>query len=155
MLVSCWIGIFLNDLFYGDLLGTDIPLIGYENDGCPIRFGDNGLPEPDGGVGVPDNLEIIAFAPATLGEDPRAPYPPRIPREDMDTCSRIAYGEANEQTKQRLMRGHAVMASFRRGKGEVFNGGTTEWAHGLAANDPFLEQITLNVFRRFGLRTES
>ena len=42
------------------------------------------------------------------------------------------------------------MASFRRGKGEVFNGGTTEWAHGLAAGDPFVEQITRNVLTRFG-----
>ncbi len=29
------------------------------------------------------------------------------------------------------------MASFAKGAGEVFNAGTTEWAHGLAANDPF------------------
>jgi hypothetical protein len=43
-----------------------------------------------------------------------------------------------------------VMASFRRGAGEVFNGGTTEWAHGLAARDPFVERITRNVLRRFG-----
>jgi hypothetical protein len=43
-----------------------------------------------------------------------------------------------------------VMASFKRGKGEVFNGGTTEWAHGLAADDPFVAQITRNVLRRFG-----
>ena len=42
------------------------------------------------------------------------------------------------------------MASFTRGKGEVFNGGTTEWAHGLAADDPFIVQITRNVLRRFG-----
>jgi hypothetical protein len=42
------------------------------------------------------------------------------------------------------------MASFARGKGEVFNGGTTEWAHGLAAHDPFIEQITRNVLKRLG-----
>ena len=41
------------------------------------------------------------------------------------------------------------MASFKRGKGEVFNGGTTEWAYGLAAHDPFIEQITRNVLTRF------
>jgi hypothetical protein len=43
-----------------------------------------------------------------------------------------------------------VMASFARGKGEVFNGGTTEWAHGLKAGDPFIARITRNVLRRFG-----
>jgi hypothetical protein len=41
------------------------------------------------------------------------------------------------------------MASFRRGKGEVFNAGTTEWAHGLGAGDPFVERITRNVLERF------
>ncbi len=41
------------------------------------------------------------------------------------------------------------MASFKRGKGEVFNSGTTEWAHGLAAGDPFVTQITRNVVKRF------
>ncbi len=143
------------DLYYGDLLGTDVPLIGYENDGCPLTFGEDGLPKPAGGVGVPNNLEIIGVAPATLGEDPRSPYPPLIPPEDMDTCARLAYGATNDVTKQRLMRGHAVMASFKRGEGEVFNGGTTEWAHGLAAKDAFLEKITLNVFARFGLHADT
>ncbi|MCB0065573.1 MAG: hypothetical protein KDD77_00405, partial [Caldilineaceae bacterium] len=32
------------DLYYGDVIGSDVPLIGYENDGCPIRFGPDGLP---------------------------------------------------------------------------------------------------------------
>jgi hypothetical protein len=52
--------------------------------------------------------------------------------------------------RRRLLHGHAVMASFTRGAGEVFNGGTTEWAHGLAARDPFVERITRNVLSRFG-----
>ena len=41
------------------------------------------------------------------------------------------------------------MASFRRGAGEVFNCGTTEWAYGLG--DPFVAAITRNVLRRFGV----
>jgi len=49
-----------------------------------------------------------------------------------------------------------VLASFKRGEGEVFNSGTTEWAHGLAARDPFVERITHNVLRRFGVgRTDA
>ena len=50
---------------------------------------------------------------------------------------------------ERLGRGHAVMASFRRGDGEVFNGGTTGLAHGLAAGDPFVDRITRSVLDRF------
>jgi len=49
-----------------------------------------------------------------------------------------------------MLRGHAAMASFTRGKGEVFNCGTTEWAHALKAKDPFVQRITRNVLQRFG-----
>jgi len=40
------------------------------------------------------------------------------------------------------------MAGFERGEGQVFNTGTTEWAHGLEA-DPFVARITSNVLDRF------
>lgn len=139
------------DLFYGDLLGSDIPLIGYENDGCPIRFGEDGLPVPDGGLGVPENLQIIGFAPATLAESPRSTFPEMIPPEKTDVLATIAYGNDEAVTQQRLMRGHSVMATFTKGKGEVFNSGTTEWAHGLGVGDAFVEKITHNILARFGV----
>jgi hypothetical protein len=137
------------DLYYGDVIGSPVPLVGYENDGCPIRFGADGLPAPNGGVGVPDNLEIIAFVPAAFAEPPDNPYRPLIPPEQMEVVARVAYGDASIETQQRVSRGHAVMASFTRGKGEIFNAGTTEWAHGLAAHDPFVTRITRNVIKRF------
>ena len=52
------------------------------------------------------------------------------------------------QLRRRMLRGHAVMASVRRGAGEVFNSGPTEWAYGLAARNPFVERITRNVLER-------
>jgi hypothetical protein len=137
------------DLYYGDVIGGAIPLVGYENDGCPIAFDANNLPVPNGGVGVPQNLEIIGFVPAVFAEDADSPYRPLIPPEQLDVIARCAHGDDSEASQQRVMRGHAVMASFKRGKGEVFNAGTTEWAHGLAANDPFVTRITRNVLRRF------
>lgn len=137
------------DLYYGDAIGGDVPLLGYENDGCPIRFDHRGLPVPDGGLGVPENLEIIALAPAMLFEPPDSPFPPVIPPENPEVLARIAYGLEGEEGMQRVNRGHAVLASFKKGRGEVFNAGTTEWAHGLAATDPFVEKITWNVIRRF------
>lgn len=139
-----------SDLFYGDQLGASVPLVGYENDGCPIRFGEDGLPVPDGGLGVPENLQIIGFAPATLAESSRSVFPEMIPPEKTDQLAKIAYGNFNDSTQQKLMRGHAVMATFTKGDGEVFNSGTTEWAHGLAAGDPFVEKITHNILARFG-----
>lgn len=141
------------DLYYGDVLGAGVPLIGYENDGCPIQFDETGLPIPSAGFGVPENLEIIGLAPATIAESPRSPFPLLIPPEEPETLAGIAFGARDEAAVKRLMRGHAIMASFRRGDGEVFNAGTTEWAHGLAAGDPFVAKITHNVLSRFGLTT--
>ncbi|MGD0189241.1 MAG: N,N-dimethylformamidase beta subunit family domain-containing protein [Rhizomicrobium sp.] len=137
------------DLFYGDTIGAEIPLLGYENDGCRFVFGDNGLPKPVAHLGVPESLEIIALAPCAFGEQP-SDHRPLIPPEKLNVCAQILFGDDSEASKARVLRGHAVMASFRRGKGEVFNGGTTEWAHALKARDPFVTQITRNVLRRFG-----
>ena len=136
------------DLWYGDQVGAAVPLLGYENDGCPIRFVD-GLPHPDGGVGVPDDLEIIGIAPATLFEPVDNPYGEVIPPEWPDVLAEVAWGRSDQAGIERLARGHAVMATCRRGAGEVFNCGTTEWAHGLAAGDPFVDRITRNVLDRF------
>ncbi len=142
------------DLYYGDAFGGDVPLLGYENDGCPIRFDARGLPVPDGGVGVPGNLEIIAFTPATLFEPPESPFPPVVPPENPEVLAEIGYGLVGEGATERLARGHAVMASFTKGKGAVFNAGTTEWAHGLAAHDPYVTRITRNVLDRFSAQPQ-
>lgn len=140
-----------SDLFYGDSLGLDVPLLAYENDGCLLTFGDDGLPRAVPHLGVPADLRIIAIAPCSYGEDLSKGYRPAIPPEDLGAAALIAFGDAGEAAQQRLLRGHAVMASFERGAGEVFNGGTTEWAYGLKARDPFIEAITRNVLRRFGV----
>lgn len=138
-----------SDLYYGDTFGGDVPLLGYENDGCPIRFDDRGLPVAHGGVGVPAHLSIIAIAPATLFEPPDSAFPPAIPPENPEVLAAFAYGRTDPGSTERLGRGHAVMASFTKGNREVFNAGTTEWVHGLAANDPFVTRITRNVIERF------
>ena len=137
-----------SDLYYGDQLGASVPLLGYENDGCPIRF-EHGLPHPGDGVGIPTDLEIIGIAPAALLEPPDNPFGEIIPPEDPETLATIAHGRSDAVGIERLNRGHAVMASFERGEGQVFNTGTTEWAHGLAAGDPFVARITSNVLDRF------
>ena len=139
------------DLFYGDTIGAEIPLLGYENDGCRFAFGDDGLPKPIAHLGVPQELQIIALTPCAFGERETSTYRPMIPPEKLDVCARILFGDESSESQARVLRGHAVMASFRRGKGEVFNAGTTEWAHGLKARDPFVTQITKNVLGRFGV----
>ena len=136
------------DLYWGDVFGDDVPLVGYENDGCAITFGEDGYPASRPLLGVPADLEIVAMAPTAFGESP-SPYRPLIPPEQLDVVARIAFGDGGAAAQARVLRGHAVMATFRRGKGEVFNAGTTEWAHGLAARNPFVEKITRNVLARF------
>ncbi len=136
------------DLYYGDVFGDQVPLVGYENDGALFGFDAAGLPAAVPRLGVPENLEIIALAPAAFGEAP-SPYRPLIPPEQLSVVAQIAYGSSSAEAQARVLRGHAVMASFSRGKGEVFNAGTTEWAHGLAAADPFVTRITRNVLNRF------
>ncbi|MBV9331299.1 MAG: DUF4350 domain-containing protein [Alphaproteobacteria bacterium] len=137
------------DLYYGDVIGADLPLLGYENDGCRFSFGPDGLPVPIAGLGVPSNLEIIALAPCAFGEDASSGYRPLIPPERLEVCADIVLGDRGEAAQRAMLRGHAVMAAFQCGKGEVFNCGTTEWAHGLKARDPFVERITTNVLSRF------
>jgi hypothetical protein len=138
------------DLYYGDVIGGGLPFLGYENDGCRFQFGDDGRLKPVATLGVPENLEIIAIAPCALGETAVEGYPPLIPPERLDVIAKDVFGEEGPAAEDRLLRGHAVMAAFKRGAGEVFNGGTTEWAHGLAAGDPFVQAITRNVLKRFG-----
>jgi hypothetical protein len=138
------------DLFWGDVIGAGLPLLGYENDGCRFTFGEDGRLAPVTTLGVPEGLEIIAVAPAAFGEEAGRGYAPIIPPENIDVILREVFGDVSAAAERRLLHGHAVMAAFRRGAGEVFNGGTTEWAHGLAARDPFVERITRNVLRRFG-----
>ena len=138
------------DLYYGDVVGAGLPFLGYENDGCRFSFGDDGRLKPVATLGVPENLQIIAIAPCALGETAVEGYPPLIPPERLDVIARDVFGQQGAEAEDRLLRGHAVMASFTRGRGEVFNGGTTEWAHGLAAGDPYIQTITRNVLKRFG-----
>lgn len=138
------------DLFYGDVIGSDLPFIGYENDGCRFQFADDGRLKPVAMIGVPENLEIIAIAPCAFGEESGRGYRPLIPPENLGVIAREVFEDPTPKGEARILRGHAVVASFRRGAGEVFNGGTTEWAHGLAAQDPYVTRITRNVLRRFG-----
>ncbi len=120
------------DLYYGDMFGDTVPLVGYENDGCRLAFGDDGLPAPAPGLGVPANLEVIAMAPCAFAEAPESAYRSLIPPEKSDVVAKIAFGDDSAPSQARILRGHAVMASFTRGKGEVFNlreppNGPTVW----------------------------
>ena len=46
-------------------------------------------------------------------------------------------------------RGAGMIATFTRGSGDVFNGGSTEWPHVLNVGDPFVTQVARDVLDRY------
>jgi hypothetical protein len=137
------------DLEYGDQIGTKDVIAGYECDGCAVAL-KHGLPVPTGEDGAPDSLEILAMAPASLLSPETAP--PAL--EDHETLSDLEYvadqvaGSTDPESLARFAHGYSMVAHHKRGKGEVFAAGCTDWVYGLIGCDPLIERITQNVVRR-------
>jgi hypothetical protein len=144
-------------LTYGDQLGAENAVVGYECDGCSFDFRD-GLPFPTGEDGTPKDLSIIGIAPVALFNRKNAPeelYPEGTLPDLELVCSQML-GSTSERTLQRLTHGHAVLGSYTSpGGGTVFSSGTTEWA--FALEDPQIGRITRNVIDRLSVsgRTKS
>ncbi len=131
-------------LEYGDQLGAEQTLVGYECDGCEMALQD-GLPVPTHQDGTPQGFTILATSPTTLAE--RAGVygeESYLGQEDLDFCAERIFGVNNEATRSRLAHGNAVMGIYTRG-GSVFTTGCTEWAYGLTGSNPYIEQITRNI----------
>jgi hypothetical protein len=134
---------------YGDVLGADATIVGYECDGCDLTYRD-GLPYPTGTDGTPADFEILGTAPAAhFTRDTAArPPAPHEPSEIEFIASRLFDSRAPEAV-ERIAHGHAVLGTWTStGGGTVVTSGSTDWAHGLAGRDPQVEQITRNVLDR-------
>jgi hypothetical protein len=145
-------------LRYGDQVGARSTVVGYEVDGCALAL-DDGRYRPTGEDGGPRTLEVLAIAPAHLlsitaerCEPPPALWASVDPPGDLEWVSSILFGDASTEHTARITNGHAVMATFTRGSGTVFNAGSANWCYGLGT-DPHVEQITRNVVNRFAGRT--
>jgi len=136
------------DLFYGDVFGQDTVLCGYELDGCVYTIRD-GLPVPTGEDGTSLDFEIIATAPASLGESENTELKGRLGYFDASYVAERIYGADTKENRDRARRGQGTMGTFKKGRGEVFSVGTTEWAWGLAGGNPYVDRITRNVLDRF------
>jgi hypothetical protein len=136
-------------LDYGDVLGSDAVLVGYECDGCDFTYRD-GLPYPTGSDGTPLDFEILGTAPAahftrTTAARPPAPHEP----SEIEFISGRLFGERSEANVERIAAGHAVLGTYTSpAGGTVITSGSTDWAHGLANRDPQVEQITRNLLDR-------
>ncbi|MEL7155952.1 MAG: N,N-dimethylformamidase beta subunit family domain-containing protein [Actinomycetota bacterium] len=142
-------------LRHGDRLGVGSFIVGYEVDGCTMGDVD-GRPVRTADDGGPLSFEIAASSPARLisidGE--RCEAPTRIwasvdPPGDLEEVATTLFGDAEPASVARLGSGHAVLGSFTRGRGRVFNAGSADWAYGLDA-DPLVQQVTANVLRILG-----
>jgi len=140
-------------LRYGDLLGVDDGVVGYETAGCRIAFDDYQLPIAAGGDGTPADIDIVAFTPASnlaVGE-----YPASIAalddQGDLEFIAARLYGRVDDDARARVRHGNAVMVvsrPFGPGGGEVVTIGSTDWVYGLA-DDPLVAQVTRNAVLRF------
>jgi hypothetical protein len=142
-------------LAYGDVLGADDGVVGYETVGCPVSFDDVQLPVAAHRPGMPEDIEIVAFTPSSnlrVGE-----YPASIAalndQGDAEFIASRLYGDTSEDSLARVLHGNAVMLTCRpagAGGGEVVTVGSTDWVFGL--RDPAVARVTSNVLDHLGLR---
>lgn len=138
-------------LGYGDVLGAEAVIVGYECDGCDFTYRD-GLPHPTGSDGCPDTFTILGTAPAAHFTRTTAARPPRPnePSEIEFIASRL-FGTREPEGVERIAAGHAVLGSYTSSAGgTVVTSGCTDWAHGLAGRDAQVERITANILDRLG-----
>jgi len=137
------------DLYYGDLLGADSKIFGYEVDGCDYTFR-HGLPYPTGADGAPEDMEILAMGLATTQEaNHRNPGSVLfIADGDLQMTAYLHERKTDEATLDKYRRGAGMIACFQRGKGTVFNAASCEWVSGLIDRDPFVELTTQNILNR-------
>jgi hypothetical protein len=137
-------------LFYGDVLGADSHIYGYEVDGLPYEIR-HGLPYPTADSGAPEGLDILALGMASQVEesDILAPEDQFFGDEDGRFIAETLYGEASDENMEKVRYSNGMIVHFRRGKGEVFHAGTCEWVAGLLRSDAMVERVTANVLNHF------
>jgi hypothetical protein len=135
---------------YGDVLGGEAGIFGYEVDGLDYTFR-HGLPYPTGEDGAPEGIEILAMAPATRVEHEHEGEGFRYYLRDagLENAARMFSGSTDPAALDRHRYGSGMIVSMRRGQGEVFTAGSCEWVMGLTLGDAQTERVTRNVLDRF------
>ncbi len=138
-------------LEYGDLLGANATVVGYECDGCDFTYRD-GLPYPTHSDGTPDGFEILATSPAASFTRQTAARPPKPgERSELEFHAYRLFGTDDAEATARLANGHAVLGTYTSpAGGTVITTGCTDWAMGLQERDPQVEQVTRTLLDRLG-----
>ncbi|AGT95167.1 hypothetical protein O5Y_26750 [Rhodococcus erythropolis CCM2595] len=145
------------DLYYGDNFGiAPVCIAAFAMDGADYTFR-KGLPYATGVDGAPEDLEIIAMAPAVSGsrDNWNGTVPIGAPFAELSGIFESAYGRELPEHLREFEYGSGMVATHQRGLGTVFNAGTTEWVSGLIHRDPFTERITANVLNLFAAQLSS
>jgi hypothetical protein len=141
-------------LRYGDLLGADDAVVGYETVGCRIAFDDLQLPIAAGGDSTPPGTEVVAFTPSSnlaFGEYPKS-ISALNDQGDLEFIAERIHGGLDSVALARARYGNAVMVvcrPFGADGGEVVTIGTTDWVFGLG--DAQVARVTRNVVDRFAV----
>ncbi len=141
------------DLYYGDVLGGRSRSFGYEVDGLDYVIRD-GLPAPTGEDGAPPGIDILALGLAVTVEEDHGDHAPDlfIGTRDAEMIAEAVHGQASPAAVDRVRRGSGMIATYTRGRGEVFNAGSAEWVAGLIRQDAQVERVTANVLERYAAR---
>jgi hypothetical protein len=139
------------------LLGLGSFVVAYETDGCDFTL-KNGLPVPTHADGTPETFTILATSPArllsingTTCEAPAALWASLEPPGELEFITERLFGDTSPENIAKVAHGNTVMGCFTRGKGTVFNVGSTDWVYGLDA-DAQIQQVTRNVLDRLSQR---
>jgi hypothetical protein len=136
-------------LCYGDALGLEHAIVGYEVDGCAMTTGADGLPVPTHEDGAPETLEILAVAPARLWAQHEQPSRYAHEPGELENTAEALWGAEWHEHIHEIANNHAVLGTFTTpGGGAVVNAGVTDWTYGL--EDPMVDRITRNALDRLG-----
>ncbi len=139
-------------LTYGDVLGADDGVVGYETLGRPLTFDELQLPVPVDRPDMPEDTEIVAFTPSSnlaVGEYP-ASISALSDQGDLEFIATRIHGDTTDANLARVRHGNSVMLTcrpFGGDGGEVVTIGTTDWVFGLRS-DPAVARVTANVLDR-------
>lgn len=139
-------------LGYGDVLGRDDGVVGYETVGLPIQIDELGLPVPRAGrTDFPADIEIVGLVPASnlgVGDYPKS-IAALSDQGDLEFIADRIHGGITDDNIARARHGNAAMLTCRpfAGGGEVVTVGTTDWVFGLG--DPLVARVTANALDRY------
>jgi hypothetical protein len=140
------------DVAWGDSIGADGCLAGFELGGCDVELRSNRF-VPTGRFGTPPEAQILAVAPAHLwraGESSDLFDEEGVWADSVLMCARLLYGDnPPEGAIERLSNGWASMLVHQPG-GTIFTAATTEWAYCL--DDPVIDRMSRNILDRLADR---